>query len=415
MNPNSLSAPFPRRVLYLNHAAKPSGAEFALMRMLGNIDRGRVHPVVLFGEEGPANELMRESGIETHVLPLTKAVREVRKDALSAGAFMHLGRLAHFGAYAVQVAAFARRHDIHLIHTNTIKAHLYGALTSRLAGLPVVWHLRDYVNESYFPRAAVQVVRFLARFAPSHIISVSSSVLQQLGLKEQSGRCSVILDGLTDRELQQDMTSRPAPVEGATVQIGIVGRLARWKGQHVFLDAAAQVIAAGIRAEFIIIGAPLFGEEDYEAELRAQAERLGISGQTRFLGFTRDVSGELRKLDFLVHASSTGEPFGQVIIEGMAAGLPVIASRGGGVLEIITDGENGLLTTMGRADELAVALISLLRDPATAARLARAGYEHVRRSFRASNGARAVEVVYESVLAGRQHRLAPGMARNGNR
>ncbi len=388
----------PYRVLYLNHGAKPSGAEFALWRMLGARDRRRIEPVILFGEEGPAADFMREIGVETHVLPLTGAVREVRKDTLGVGALLHLGRLAAFGAYAARVAAFARRQRVRIIHTNTIKAHLYGALAGRLARLPVVWHLRDYVNESYFPRPVVRVVRFLARHAPRHVIGVSRSVMEQLQLGDGGRRSTVILDGLTEPELAAGMNPVPAPGGGAPVRIGIVGRLAKWKGQHVFLDAAAQVVAAGHDARFVVVGAALFGEEDYASDLRRQAERLGIAGRVEFRGFTRDVVGELRRLDVLVHASTTGEPFGQVIIEGMAVGLPVVASRGGGVPEIITDGENGLLTPMGDAAGLASALVSLLDDPARAQLLGRTGYAHVREHFRASRGARQVADIYQGIL-----------------
>ena len=388
----------PYRVLYLNHAAKASGAEFALWRMLGASDRRRVQPLVLFGEEGPAVNFMREIGVETHVLPLTGKVREVRKDTLGVGALLHVGRLGLIAAYAARVAAFAQRHRVQVIHTNTIKAHLYGALAGRMAGLPVVWHLRDYVNEAYFPRAAVKLVRVLARFAPRHIIGVSRSVMDQLHLNDGRKRSTVILDGLGDQELRAEMNPAPQPGGMKKVRVGIVGRLARWKGQHVFVEAAGAIVKAGYDAEFVVIGAPLFGEENYAASLRQQAQSLGIADRVEFRGFTRDVVGELRKLDVLVHASTTGEPFGQVIIEGMAVGLPVVASDGGGVPEIITHRENGLLTPMGDADTLARTLCSLFDDPSAAQRLGRAGYEHVRRHFRASEGARQVANIYEKIL-----------------
>lgn len=385
------------RVLYLNHAAKASGAEFALWRMLGASDRRRVRPMVLFGEEGPAADFMREIDVETHVLPLTGKVREVRKDTLGAGALLHVGRLGLIGVYATRIAAFARRHRVQVIHTNTIKAHLYGALAGRLAGLPVVWHLRDYVNEAYFPRAAVKLVRWLARCAPRHIIGVSRSVVEQLQLTNSRERTTVVLDGLGDAELRVETNSRFSLGSPRKVRIGIVGRLAAWKGQHIFLEAA-KIVAAGHDAEFIIVGAPLFGEEAYETSLRQQARKLGIADRVEFRGFTRDVVGELRKMDVLVHASTTGEPFGQVIIEGMAVGLPVVASRGGGVPEIIAHGENGLLVPMGDAPALAAALCSLLDDPAAAQRLGHAGYEHVRQHFRACTGAQQVADIYEKIL-----------------
>ena len=388
----------PCRVLYLNHAARPSGAEFALWRMLAARDPERVRPLVLFGEEGPAADLMREINVETHVLPLTGKVREVRKDTLRAGAFLHLGRLAAMVAYAVRVARFARQHRVEVIHTNTIKAHVYGALAGRLAGLPVVWHLRDYVNESYFPQAAVRMIRRLARSWPQHVVAVSRSVLEQLQLGDGGRKSTVVLDGLTDRELDTPTNPHRRSAEQTLKRIGIIGRLARWKGQHVFLDAAARVLAAGYGAEFHVVGAPLFGEGDYEAALHRQAAELGIAEYVHFHGFTRDVTGELSRLDLLVHASVTGEPFGQVILEGMAAGVPVIASRGGGVPEIVTHGENGLLTEMGDAAGLAGAVGALLDDPVNAHRLACNGHRHVREKFRASDGASAVADIYRQIL-----------------
>jgi glycosyltransferase involved in cell wall biosynthesis len=106
----------------------------------------------------------------------------------------------------------------------------------------------------------------------------------------------------------------------------------------------------------------------------------------------------MASLDILVHASITGEPFGQVITEAMAVGKPVIASRGGGVPEIIAHGETGLLTPMGDAQALADELISLIRDPAKARRLGAAGYEHVRRNFTAQQGARQVEGIYGKII-----------------
>ncbi len=391
--------PTPIRVLYLNHAAKPSGAEIALWRMLRACDRCRVQPVVVFGEEGPAVEAMRKIGVEAHVLPLAAKVREARKDKLGARTLLGLGRLAALGTYVAKLTAFARRHHIQIIHTNTIKAHVYGGIAGRLSGLPVVWHLRDYVNESYFPRPVVRAVRLLARHLPHHVVAVSGSVMEQLRFRGPKRRSTVVLDGLTDEELADSAKQRPAFGTATPLRVGIVGRLARWKGQHIFLDAAARIIAAGYNTEFVIIGSALFGEDAYEQSLHRQAKALGISHRVRFHGFTSDVAGELGKLDLLVHASTSGEPFGQVILEGMAAGLPVIATRGGGVPEIVSHGDNGLLTQMGDAGDLASALLTLLEDPPYAMRLGCNGYQHVREHFRASRGAREILNVYETLLA----------------
>jgi glycosyltransferase involved in cell wall biosynthesis len=152
----------------------------------------------------------------------------------------------------------------------------------------------------------------------------------------------------------------------------------------------------------------MFGEDEYEAELKRIAAPLGDSVQ--FLGFRSDVPAVLRDLDIFVHASTTPEPFGQVVIEAMAEGVPVIASDGGGVREIVEHGVSGLRTPMGDAAGLADAIEQLLADPARGNRLARAAHERVRTHFTASQNARKIEAVYDDLAAAGRHRSVSGEA-----
>ncbi len=270
----------------------------------------------------------------------------------------------------------------------------------------------------------MHLFRFLSRKLPSYVVTNSQSTLDRLfltgarpaavvpsgitdGPRLRCEREAVIHDGLGRENFTRN--GRPGNV-GAwrpPARVGIVGRIAPWKGQHIFLEAAAVVLGAAHRqtdcdARFVIVGAPLFGEEAYDKELRRRAESLGIGSRVEFLGFQRDVPAVLQNLDILVHASVTPEPFGQVVIEGMAEGLPVIGTDGGGVREIITHGQNGLLVPMGDATALARELLGLLRDPARARRLGSAGYAHVWQNFTAAQSARKIERVYDEALAARR-------------
>jgi glycosyltransferase involved in cell wall biosynthesis len=183
----------------------------------------------------------------------------------------------------------------------------------------------------------------------------------------------------------------------AGTTIGIVGRLAPWKGQHVFLDAFAQAFR-GTKVRGRIIGSALFGEDSYADSLRRQAERLGIAHQVEFRGFREDVWAELRALDVLVHSSVRPEPFGQVVLEGMAAGVPVIAAAAGGPTELITDGVDGLLTRPGDPTELAGAMRRLVDDPELRARLADAARERSR-EFTPERTAEQLLAVYRQVVS----------------
>jgi glycosyltransferase involved in cell wall biosynthesis len=392
----------PITVLYLDHTAKWSGGEIALLRTLEALDRTRVNPIVVLAEEGPFRERLEAAGIEVHVLPLSEKVREVRKDSLGAAAIAgHLGTLTALFRYAVRVGRFARSCGASVLHCNSLKSDFYGALAGRVARIPVIWHVRDHIDPAYLPAPAVKLVRALARSLPAGVVTNSDSTTEKLfpaGRGKQ--RVWTVYDGLSAHERTTPKPALGAPFRNHPPRVGMVGRIVRWKGQHVFLEAAAKLTAEGIDARYVIVGSPLFGEQEYETELHRMAEPMG--DKVVFRGFQSDIPGILRNLDILIHASISPEPFGQVVIEGMAEGLPVIASDGGGVREIMAEGNPGLVTPMGDASALAASLSALLRDPARANTLARAGWERVRSSFTAERSARGVEAVYDELLSGRR-------------
>ena len=400
----------PVRVLYLDHTARLSGGEIALARLLATIDRLAIEPIVALAEDGPLVERLRAQAVETYVVPLSSSVREVRKDTLGLGALSKLQAPLLLIGYALRLAGFIRRHRIQVIHTNSLKADIYGAVAGWLTQTPVVWHVRDHIDTSYLPGPAVRAFRYLARHSPAYVIANSQSTLDQLFLNRRrpsavvpSGidlRGKVVHDGIETMVVDAESERPDARPWNCPVRIGLVGRISSWKGQHIFLEAAAAVREAGFEAKYLLAGTPMFGEEAYEAQLHAQVERLGLGDCVEFLGFV-DVAGLLPTLDILVHASTSPEPFGQVVIEGMSEGLPVIGTDGGGVREIIVHNENGLLVPMGDPDAMAEAILCLLRDPALARALGRAGYLRVLRHFTSRQTARKVERVYREVLNGR--------------
>ncbi len=409
-------------VLYLDHTGKLGGAEVALVRLMSSLDRNRFRPIVVFADEGPAPTLMRTTGVETHVLTLDPKVREVRKDTLGALAFLKPRRLLSVIAYAIRISRFVRENQVQIIHTNSLKAHIYGGLGGKLAGVPVVWHLRDFIDTTYLPAAAVHVIRFLIKKIPSHVVTDSQSVMEQAGLKAGSGRATAVRNGVTTAwhpitKIPVDCTTDPITAEqnsntdfslllyaklpeswNGSVRIGMIGRIAPWKGQHIFLQAAAQLKAKGHKARFLVIGGPLFGEHDYEEKLREMVRGLGIEAEVSFLGLREDVPALLKELDIVVHASTSADPCPSTVLEGMANGLPVIGSDGGGVPEMIVEGETGLLVPMGDASALGDALEKLLLNPAKACLMGRKGYIRVLESFTTARVARDLEKIYLNLV-----------------
>ena len=408
----------PRRILYLDHTARWSGGEIALFRFLGALDRSRYVPIVVLGEEGAFADKLRAIAVETVIEPLSSNVGETRKDSLGAAG---LARKALTAApallgYSQRIAALAKSHRCDLVHTNSLKSDIYGAIAAKIAKLPLLWHVRDHIAPEYLPKLTVRAMRAMAGRVPTHVLCNSRSTLFSLFGGDESAattpdaakRFSVVGDCVDESFL---IAPRPEPRttwrggDSRPLLIGIVGRLAAWKGQHVFLQAAKIVQEKWQRAgnntpiRFVLAGGALFGEADYEAQIKAQAEKDFAPGMVQWRGNIADVPALLSELDILVHASISPEPFGQVVIEGMATGLPVIASAGGGVVDIITPGKDGILTPMGDAAALADALILLLGDPERAARLGQNGWDTVRSRYLPERTAREIEAVYDNVLA----------------
>ncbi len=392
------------RVCYLDHTAKLSGGEIALARLLETIDRKAIDPWVILAEDGSLAERLRAIGIRVDVVPLSDTVLDVRKDSVQSGIFSKVGLILQVLAYGFKVAALIRTQPVDIIHTNSLKSDIYGILVSRLCRVPLIWHIRDHIDVTYLPSFAVKMMRFLAARVPAFVIANSQSTLDQLHLAVAKPG-AVVPSGVDPQgEVVYDGIAFGIPplasdtLMTGPLRIAIVGRLAGWKGQHIFLEAASKLVEAGIDAQFLIAGTAMFGEDSYVADLHSQVDRLGLQGKVQFLGHVDPIEAFLPTVSILVHASTSPEPFGQVVIEGMAAGIPVVATDGGGVKETVVHGETGLLVPMGNAEALADALRMLIDRPELRAKLSTKGRQRVLRHFTASITARKVERVYREVL-----------------
>lgn len=393
------------RVLFLDHSSALGGGEIALLNLLRHLNREIVDPVVILGAEGPLMEKISRFA-ETHILTLSSRVSNARKDSLGLSSLFRIREMGSLLAYVWHLARFIKQHQIDVVHANSLKSDIIGGLAGRLSSRPVIWHVRDRIEDDYLPGSVVRIFRALCRVIPRYVIANSLATHRTLRLgtvqpnhsallnEQRNGRSIVVHDGtdlvgsLDKRKENQDFP-----------RIGLIGRISPWKGQHIFLQAAARAREHFPRAKFLIIGSALFGEEKYEKEIRQLSASLGLEGVVQFTGFCADVKEAITELDLVVHASTIGEPFGQVIIEGMAAGKPVIATNGGGVPEIVENGNTGFLVPMGDAVSMAEAICLVLADPVLARTMGDRGHKRVMDHFTLDKTARKIESVYQAIVA----------------
>jgi glycosyltransferase involved in cell wall biosynthesis len=346
---------------------------------------------VVVGEPGPLVDRLKDLGAAVEVLPMSDRSRNLRRGDLAKRRLPLLPMLD-----AVRYSARMRRHlrDLQpdVVHTNTLKAAFYGGLAARSCGIPLVWHIRDRIATDYLPRPSVWLTRALARIVPTAIVTDTAAVLGTLHLGHRSGIGRIIPSPI-------EVPAKPQTAPGGPLRVAMVGRIAPWKGQDLFLRAMADAFPLG-NQRAVLIGAPLFGAEDeaFEVMVRRLAHELGIEERVEWRGFRSDMAAELARVHVLVHASVIPEPYGQVILEGMAYGLPVVAAKAGGPAEILTDDKDALLTRLGDVASLAAALRRLDSDPALRQRLGGTG-RHTAEAYTAERVVPLLLDLYRSLNA----------------
>lgn len=315
--------------------------------------------------EGNMLDLARAKGIQPFLIPeLGREIRPLHDTV----AFVKLYRLF-------------QQWRPHLVHTHTAKAGALGRLAARAARVPVVVHtFHGHIFDGYFPpwegRLFLAIERLLAK-CTTRIIALSEGQRREL-LQRKIGdeaQLAVLPLGL---KLDPFLT---APAKNGQLRrelglpeerlIGIVGRLVPIKGHETFLQAARLVAERLPSCRFLMVGD---GPERPRLERRAKV--LGLSSKVLFLGWRRDLDRIYADLDLCVLSSyNEGTPVS--LLEAMAAGVPVVATRVGGVKDLITHEETGLLVRPGDAQALAEAILMIFNDPEGARRMAKAGRERV--------------------------------------
>jgi len=381
----------PVRVLSLVASATLGGTERVLLDVVRLLDRTRYEPWVVLPSDGPLVGELEAVGCEVAVIDFLGRAAELGRYSRWEDYLRALRAGPQMAGGIQKVARLVQEARIQIIHSHAVKTHAVTSLLSLVVHRPIIWHIHDFL----LGRPGLRWMALAADVVADLLIANSHAVASQFS---SSSRFVVIHNGV-DVEM-----FRPSGCTGKDEDqctIGMVGAFAPWKGQHIFLQAAARVVRQVPRVRFYLIGDVIYstaGHREYRSTLAQLVQDLGLEKHVVFGGFRRDIADVLSGLDIVVHCSIEPEPFGRVIVEAMACAKPVIASRAGGVREIISDGVNGLLVPPGDQERLAEALVSLVRDSQRRARLGEAARQRVLETFRIEDQVRKIEQCYERLL-----------------
>jgi glycosyltransferase involved in cell wall biosynthesis len=298
------------------------------------------------------------------------------------------------------------RLGIQIVHTYNFGANVFAIPPAKLAGARVVASIRD-MGVYLSPRQR-QVQRLVCRLADRILVNANAIKDWLVADGYDAGRITVIPNGIDLARFEQPALTgslhRELGLPRNAPLIGVVGRVTRLKGIEDFLRAAVKIAPRFPTAHFLIVGdgftmkgRTVEKDDTYRKELTHFAAQLGLQDRVIFTGFRPDVERVLPELTVSV-LPSLSEGLSNTLLESMAAGVPVVATRVGGSSEVVWDGGNGLLVPPGDPDSLADAVGRLLDAPALAVRLGQAGRSSVAERFSMARLVETTSLFYESLL-----------------
>jgi glycosyltransferase involved in cell wall biosynthesis len=365
----------PKTILYTSLSGNMlGGGQHSLRLLIERLDRSRYAPVVLCPGDGDFAASMRSMNVPVEIVP-QPPLRRFRPSSVA------------------KIAALLRRRSIALVHTDAPRGTFYAGVAARLAGTPVVWHVRTAERQHpLFERVLYSL--------STRVIAVSGAAADRFaGFGGRGRKVSTIFNAVDTVSFNPSAADRALRTRlGASGKLLALtaGQLLPRKGHETFFKAAAVLnrVAPG-RWLFVVAGR---GEKDYEERLRRLAREQGIDGQVVFGGFREDIAAVMASADIFVLATEYREGLSRVLLEAMASAVPVITTPLGGNVELVEQGKTGFLVNPSDPSALAAALSRLADDPALRRQMGAAGRRFVEERCGTAAHVAAIEEVYGAIL-----------------
>jgi glycosyltransferase involved in cell wall biosynthesis len=392
----------PHRILFVEASVGGvlGGSLTGILQLIDRLDRTRFTPSLLLYQPKDVIPQLEAAGIPVHVLP-------PQPGWLPDGDRGRVGRAWLRAREIVEVVLpRARVVGAHLGTSTPDLVYLANGVTPNLdalvatarAGIPTL------VHEKGFRRIGPRE-RFMSRWIDTFVGMTDLVTAHARARGVRARRHLTVYDGID--------CERFAPGGGAAVRrelaipadapvVGIVGHIQSWKGQDLVVQAMAQLRERHPNLRCLVVGGVHRQGTAYAERMRQRIADEKLERQVILTGARRDVAACLDAMDVAIHSSTNPEPFGRVLIEAMALGRPLIAPREGGPLEIVVDGETGVLVPPRDATALAAAIDRLVGDPALRLRMGTAAWARVDAVFDIRHHVRRLEEIFDEMLEQRR-------------
>ncbi len=373
------------KVLHIHTLPVVSGSGINTLLTMAGLNKDRYEVEFACAPDGPLVDEVVNQGIKFHSIRNFVQKISIYNDLMA----------------LLELVWLIRHQSYDIVHTHNSKAGFIGRLAARIASVPIIVHtIHGFAFHEYErqPRRSlfIWLERFAAKFTDK-LITISEP-LRQWGLELMIGKPEkyvTIYSGIEINKFQVKIDiqekKRQFGIKPADLIVGVVSKLWEGKGHKCILQAARSVITQVPNVKFMFVG-----EGYLRRELEALTHQLDLGDYVIFTGFRTDIPKVTAIFDIAVLASFF-EGLGRVLLESMIQGKPVIATKVGGIVDVVDDGKTGILVPPGDVTALAEAMITLIADEDLRIRMGKAGRAKIDAKFSAQTMVSQIKIVYEEL------------------
>ena len=368
-----------KNILFFHSSSDLYGSDRSLLNILKNLDKKKYNIHAFLPSDGPLkDELEKIDNINVKIydIPILR-----RKELNIKGGIKYIKN--SIKSYK-EIKKYIKSNNIELVYTNT-SVILLGSIVAKHLKIKSIWHIREIITNKYENKF---ISYFMNKYS-SLVIANSNNTLKSLKLKTNKGMVLYNSIELDEKNINKNKSKK--------FVIGMAGRINRWKGQKLLVDAAEIVLKQDKNIEFLIAGDAFHGEEYLKNDLINYINDKKLGSHVKLCGQIDNMRDFYKKLDLFILPSIKPEPFGLVILEAMQYGIPVIASNHGGPTEIIKDNINGILFEPNNPLSLASEILKLKNNDR---KMEKIRINSIRRSkdFSLENMIKKLEKIIDNIL-----------------
>ncbi len=365
--------------MFVINSKMMGGGSHAVLTLLGELVHRQYFPTIIHPGLGGVYDAFDRFPVSNHVVPYQQP--SWREPLTTSRSILRWVRLI-------------RQSQTNVVYVNEPLTARVVLLAARLCRVPVVVHVHCDVEPTF--------ARWMYRRMPSPDLFIFNSqalcenAWPNFQVCSPNSRATVIANGIDLKRFHPVLRSESDSASSRRLRVGIVANLLPVKAHDCFLKMAAELERRGIAAEYRIVGDET-QDPQWAASLRSLRDELGLNGCVQFLGYQPDIPAAMNELDVLV-CCSHAETFGLCVAEAMACGKPVVATRVGGVPEVMDNGVTGLLVPPNDPMSLADAVAQLLQDSQWRTEMGRCGRDRTMRLFGSDLYAERILSAFEELL-----------------